>query len=247
VTRLVLLGASNVRRGLPTVVQTARAASGPGLEILGAFGHGRSYGGRSRVLIRELPGILDCGIWGALAPGGGETKALITDVGNDVLYGHSAPAILAWVSECVSRLRLAGAAIRVTTLPLDRIRRVSPAEFLLFRTLFFPGSTVGWREAIETSGQLDAGLRDLAATARATLVEAPGGWYGTDPIHIRRRCRRAAWAEILGASHAAPPMSMGEAMRLRAAAPEVRWIAGREGRRRQPAFAAPDGLRVALY
>ena len=78
-TRLVLLGASNVRRGLPIVVETARAAW-PRLEILGAFGHGRSYGARSRVLVRELPAILDCGLWDALTARRDDATAVVTDV-----------------------------------------------------------------------------------------------------------------------------------------------------------------------
>ncbi|HWC65107.1 MAG TPA: hypothetical protein VG777_03415, partial [Thermoanaerobaculia bacterium] len=235
-TRLVVLGASNVRRGLPTVVRTAIEGWGPELEILGAFGHGRSYGERSRVLIRDLPGILECGIWRAISEGGEATAAVVTDVGNDVLYGRSETTILAWVGESLRRLASAGATVRVTSLPLQRIRRVSPREFLLFRSLFFPGSRVGWREAIGTSERLDAGLRSLAVSAGATLIEAPGEWYGADPIHIRRNRRVAAWAAILGVPEARRRISESQALRLRLSAPERRWIAGFETRRNQPAL-----------
>ena len=246
-TRLVLLGASNFRRSLPIVVATARAAWGPELEILGAFGHGRSYGDRSRVLIRELPGILECGIWEAISAGSGATAAVVTDVGNDLLYGRSDATILAWVAECLRRLAAAGAGIRVTSLPLERIRRVSSREFLLFRSLFFPGSRVGWREAIGASERLDAGLRALAESAGATLVEAAGEWYGTDPIHIRRRSRAAAWASILGAPEITRRLTARQGIRLRLAAPERRWIAGIEMRRAQPALRVAGAAPVLLY
>ena len=61
--RIVALGASNLVRGLPTVIATARASWGPAVEVLAALGRGRSYAGRSVFLGRALPGILDCGIW----------------------------------------------------------------------------------------------------------------------------------------------------------------------------------------
>ena len=64
-TRVVLLGASNLTRGISTVVGTARRLLGPMPHVFVAYGHGRSYGVRSRVLIRGLPGILNCGLWPA--------------------------------------------------------------------------------------------------------------------------------------------------------------------------------------
>ena len=45
IRRVVALGASNLTRGLHTVVSTARTEWGPDVEVLGALGHGRSYGG----------------------------------------------------------------------------------------------------------------------------------------------------------------------------------------------------------
>jgi hypothetical protein len=78
--------------------------------VLAALGLGRSYGARSRVLLRGLPGILQSGLWRQLeslppAP----TRALVTDVGNDILYGSSPEQILEWVEESVARLQLRGA------------------------------------------------------------------------------------------------------------------------------------------
>ena len=66
VRRVVLLGASNLTRGISTVVATAQRVWGQPLEVLAALGHGRSYGIESRVLGRRLPGILNSGLWEAL-------------------------------------------------------------------------------------------------------------------------------------------------------------------------------------
>src|SRR5262245_25860690 len=98
VTRIVALGASNLTRGLHTVVSTARAAWGPDVEVLGALGHGRSYGVESRLVIRTLPGILQSGLWSTLSSlPPATTRGLVTDVGNDILYEFPVPTVLGWV------------------------------------------------------------------------------------------------------------------------------------------------------
>ena len=74
--RIILLGASNLTRGLSIVIETARllfatrdrpeqTSRGP-LGVFAALGHGRAYGLPSRVLVRSLPSILDCGLWRAI-------------------------------------------------------------------------------------------------------------------------------------------------------------------------------------
>ena len=91
--RVVLLGASNLTRGISTAVETTRRAVGGPAEYFIAMGHGRSYGARSRVMGRGLPGITECGLWGALGDDHSPTYALLTDVGNDVAYGASVDTI----------------------------------------------------------------------------------------------------------------------------------------------------------
>jgi hypothetical protein len=246
VTRLVLLGASNIRRGLSAIVGTARAALEGPMAILGAFGHGRSYGKRSCIPFRCLPGILECGIWKALSEES-ESPALVlvADVGNDILYGESAATILGWVSECVGRF--ATARITIAGLPLPRLRALNRGRFLFFRSILFPSSRHSRDTVISAAEELDDGLRRLATSARARFVEPDPAWYGADPIHIRRRCFSPAWSTMLGLEARPFRLSVLGALRLRLAAPERRWICGIERRRKQPAFIDVDGTRVGLY
>ncbi len=198
--RFVALGASNLTRGLPAVVAAARDAWGKELEVLAALGHGRSYGAESRVLVRTLPAILDCGLWAELQrrprlP----TRALVTDVGNDIPHGRPAGRIVAWVGECLERLRAAGAdEIALTDLPMAGLRRLPPLAYLLFRTLYFPTSRLPLAQAVAEAEAVSAGLAALARRHRARLVQPRPEWYSFDPIHIRRRPQRHAWSEILG-------------------------------------------------
>jgi hypothetical protein len=139
IARLVALGASNLTRGFETVVSTSRAAWGPNVEVVAALGHGRSYGAHSRVLIRTLPGILESGLWSHLETlSRVPTRALVTDVGNDIMYGFSAQQTLTWVAEAVKRLRKVTDDIVLTDLPIAGIRRLSQAKYLFFRSTLFP-------------------------------------------------------------------------------------------------------------
>jgi hypothetical protein len=167
-SRIVAIGASNLTRGLHSVVATARAAQGPKIEVFAALGHGRSYGVPSRVLVRTLPSILESGLWTKLdtlprVP----TRALVTDVGNDILYGFSAEQTLAWIAEALRRLRRVTDDIVLTSLPLASIRRLSRARFLLFRSILVPQCELSLARVVETAEAVDAGLSRLAASSGA--------------------------------------------------------------------------------
>ena len=113
--RVVLLGASNLTRGISIVVETARLVLGAPLEVFVAMGHGRSYGKPSRILGRTLPGIVECDLWAALKERPAlPTFALVTDIGNDVAYGYETGAIASWVEACLDRLGESGARKRQT-------------------------------------------------------------------------------------------------------------------------------------
>jgi hypothetical protein len=179
--RVVALGASNLTRGFRTIVSTARASWGPDVEVMAALGHGRSYGVQSRFVVRTLPGILECGLWRELesrprVP----TRGLVTDVGNDIVYGFSAEQILEWIAEAIGRLRRVTPDIVVTDLPLAAIRGVSEAKFRLIRSILFPGCRLPLARIQETAERVDAGLAQLSAaqeqfTAQAGVALPSGG------------------------------------------------------------------------
>jgi hypothetical protein len=263
--RIILLGASNVRLGLPVAIATARRVWGGPLDVLAACGLGRSYGRCRLVLGRALPGIRECGLWEALnrrpiVP----TAALITDVGNDLLYEVPVPEIVAWVRECVDRLLESGAKIVLTPLPLCNITTLSRSKFLLLRSILFPRCRFTLATVRERALDLDERLRDLARQRNLVLAEHRPEWYGFDPIHVRWRHRSKAWQEMLGKwPDAAPPPhptlspSGGEgrvrgwllrhSLYVHRLTPERHWLFGRERHQVQPAGILPDGTKISLY
>jgi len=247
VGRVVAIGASNLTRGLQTVVATARGAWGPDIQVVAALGHGRSYGADSHFLFRRLPGILQSGLWPLLdAMPGVPTRALVTDVGNDILYGAPSDRILAWVDRCVARLRTFTADVVVAGLPLDALHQLTPRRFAAFRTLFYPPSRVGFGEGLASADTVERGLREIADRHRARFVAMRGSWYRVDPVHIRPRAWREAWGEIagLGEIHGA---GWGETARLLTLPSERRRLFGVERIRPQAGTPLRGGGRVWLY
>lgn len=250
VARIVALGASNLTRGFRTVVSTARTAWGQDVEVVAAFGHGRSYGVRSRVLIRTLPGILESGLWRQLeSQSAASTRALVTDVGNDILYGFSARQTLAWVAEAVERLQRFTKDIVLTDLPLAGIRRLSGGKFLLFRSILVPSCRLSLGEVVRAAEHVNDGLAALAAARSIQFFRLNPDWYGFDPIHMRPSQWRPAWHEILGVPSEARRNGGGrlEGLKLYFTPPERQWLFGMEQHTPQAGMKLRRGARVWLY
>jgi hypothetical protein len=234
-------------------VATAQGVWNSPLEIVAAHGHGRSYGMASSVLGRQLPGITQCELWPALqALPPAPTSALLTDVGNDLLYGASPEMIAAWLATCLDRLEAVGAKTVVTRLPVSSLQALSPQRFGLLRRLFFPTSRLSHGEAIRLAYELDQRVVELAAQRELVCVSPARHWYGFDPIHIRLRHWSSAWGEILGhwsgePSAARASASIARWVYLRTRMPQrLRWF-GIERRREQPSGRLRDGTTLAFY
>ena len=253
--RLIILGASNVTRSFGTLVSTARAAWQEPLEIVAAHGHGRSYGAPwSTVLVRKLPGILSCGLWDAIrSKPAVPTAALVTDIGNDILYEVSVPTISGWVERCLDQLAAIGAQTIVSSLPVENILGLSEARYKFFRNLFMPGCSLRLNETAARALELNERVCSLATSRGMKMVSARRAWYGVDPIHVRMRAYPLAWRELLSEwqsdrdNTAFSRGKLAESLYLRSRVPErVRWF-GREFGVAQPSARLRDGTTVALY
>jgi hypothetical protein len=248
--RIIALGASNLTRGFHAVVATARVTWGPDVEIVAALGHGRSYGAQSTFLVRTLPGILESGLWDRLAAlPAMPTRAIISDVGNDILYGFPPATILGWIEETIDRLQTYRAEIVLTGLPKVGVDDISRAKFLFFRSVLFPGCTLSFADVCAAAAAIEQGLVRIAAVRRLRFVPLRTEWYGVDPIHIRPAHWRDAWQEILcGQAVAAVDRApWGEGMRLYFMRPERQRLFGAAQVTPQRGIRLPGGGKVWLY
>jgi hypothetical protein len=252
--RIVVLGASNVARGISVITETARRLHGRPLEIFAAFGRGRSYGQASRFLGFQLPGIAECGIWESLSARPPlATSALVTDIGNDLFYDQPLERIVGWVDHCLARLAAIEARTVVTRLPLDNLPGLTEARFRVLRKIFFPRCRQSLAQVTELAHALDERVVALARAYGAQTISPPRTWYGLDAIHIRLRTTPRAWREILLAwspefvrPRAVLPSPL-RAVYLNTVFPERQRVFGREWQVPQPAGKLPDGTTLWLY
>ena len=265
VRRVVLLGASNLTRGLATALDVLRRHRDEPIDLMAAMGNGRSYGMYSRVLGRGLASILDCGLWSALAERPPlPTTALVTDIGNDIMYGSDVPIIARWVEECLRRLQNHGARTVLVRLPVNNLPKLGQTRFYLLRTLFFPRNRDDLASIAARSRRLDEAVRTLARRYDATYVPQIDAWYGLDPIHYRLSQWSAAWAALAGplrgpnddrAGASSPTMTRGarplvsiwNSLRVQAIVPAERYLLGIAQRRAQPAATLADGTRISIF
>ena len=252
--RVILLGASNLTRGFSTVIETARLLLGSPLHIFAAHGHGRSYGMRSRFLMRQLPGILECGLWPALRrrPPAAQTYALITDPGNDIVYGRDPETLIEWIDECITRLNGRHAKTIITQVPIARVRRLPEWRYSLLRAILYPSCRLPFAAALDRAERLSHLLGELAMRRHIPLIDMNPAWYGFDAIHIQRKQLSLAWSSILShwidagrAACAAP--SLRRCLIFRRATPETYRLFGRELHTSQPAVRLPNGTIMHLY
>jgi hypothetical protein len=248
--RVVLLGASNLRTSLPALLAAVRQRAGGPVEALAACGHGRSYGAWSRFLfVRQLPGIAGCGLWRALEglpPR--RTLALVTDIGNDLVYGTSPEEIAVWIGICLDRLTRQRAEVVLNLLPLPRLEKLTPRQVRIAAAILFPGHPAPWPGLLDSARDLDERLRRLGREHGARIVEPEAAWYGLDPIHPRRSLRWQVWDRVLSLwfpeRAAGPPPPRIRTPWLGA---EELHLGGLTLHRPQPAVRLEDGTSVGLY
>jgi hypothetical protein len=265
IARVVVLGASNVARGIATIVDVAREALGGPLDVVAAMGHGRSYGLTTSIPFRTLPGILESGLWQALPnrpplP----TWTVLTDIGNDLIYGCPPEQVTAWIDDAVQRLRSITSQhatqqestqrLLLTGLPLASLQRLGPARFHAFRSALFPKSRLQLDVGRRYARELDDAVQQLAAQHGAEFFAPRGEWYGFDPIHIGVRVQRVAWREIfftltkkIFSPASALHSSWREWRRMMLVRPEQSTVFFRARRVAQPAVVLSDGTTISFY
>ena len=196
--RVVVLGASNVTLALPLIIDLIRSGFAGPLQLDIGDSHGRSYGQWTTIPFRSVPGHLESEIWAPENPASGPVHAIVTDVGNDLVYDNSVDQTTEWVQQCVESLREQRSEIVMTGLPLSSIEALGPWRYRLFKTMFFPGCRLSLDEIRSRAIDLNDRVAAIATAADAQLLEQPSSWFGFDPIHVARRQREIAWRQILG-------------------------------------------------
>lgn len=201
--RIVLLGASNLELAFPMLASGLSRVFRKEMELLTVRGFGRSYGMSTRVVARQTPGIVESPIWETLQKLSQTDAepirplAVVTDIGNDLLYNVSPQQTGDWVSACIDRLRNLDAEVVLTLLPVEKVRRLSPLRYHATRLVMFPWWGVSHQRMIAQMEMLNDRLRNVAESHGLPVVAPRSAWFRGDPIHIRLKQRAAAWTDIV--------------------------------------------------
>lgn len=196
--RIILLGASNLTLSLRLVIHLMQQQFGGPSEILVAAGHGRAYGVASQMLLRGLPGIAASGLWSQLVSTESRPAyALLTDIGNDILYESAPEQILRSVEWCIGQLQKQPMQIVVINLPMASIENLSETRYTFFRNVFYPFCWLPRDETVNRARTVHRGLIDMASRRHFKLYEQEPVWFGLDGIHVNYWQRRAFYQDIL--------------------------------------------------
>jgi hypothetical protein len=244
-SEVVLLGASNLARGLASVVGLVRARTDVAPRMLAALGRGRSLGLESSFCGRRLPSVLECGLWRELDR---PTHALVCDVGNDLAYGVEPERVVEWLRETLRRLQ--GARIVLASLPIAKLRSIPRWQVRIWSKLIFPSHAIDPSSVVARAEELDRSIAQVARESGATLVALDPRWYFLDPIHFAPWRRREVWRAIvapLGPASSTARSDWSFGVRAPLLVPERRRLWGVEQRGRQPCYRWPDGAQLNLF
>jgi hypothetical protein len=221
---------------------------------MAAMGHGRSYGQDSSFLGKKFSGIFPCALWQDLQTRPPlPTAALVTDIGNDMLYGISPALMLEWVERCLDRLVEVGATIIVTQMPSSSIERLGERRFQFFRRMFFPRSKLTLAHARSLVREINERLVSIGQMREIPVISASATWYGFDPIHLKWNMKRHAWPALLAAwraidePFALTPSSLSVAAYLAGLEPCDYSQFGFRRHVAQPSGRLNDGTTISIY
>lgn len=196
---LAFLGASNLARGYTALSHfiVRRLAPHP-VECFSAFGPGRGYAATGGVLNITFPPIAECGLLEAVrlrVSTGARTLALLTDIGNDIMYGLPPAEIIACLEKIIKQILAMDGQVLATPISLDVERDVGRRAFRILRTVYFPKSRMTMEQAAQAVAKINAFLYQVRSE-RVHLLDGMSAFRGCDKIHYAVLKNSAAWTRV---------------------------------------------------
>lgn len=247
---VVVLGASNVSLAWSEIVNLACRTTSHPVDLVTAQGMGRAYvSASSGFAFLRLPGILRSGLWDRLNEINADSSpsVLLTDLGNDLLYGRSVEQVLSGASACIDRIRewCPAADLIITAPPLESVLKLGAVRFQVVKRLLFPFSRLSLAEVHDATQLLSSGICDMAESHHIKLYVPPAKYFGIDPIHIRKKFRGDAFREMFDLWQQQPGPDVSS-VRSRRVIPQDRLVFGRVRSQPQPKVES-DRLRVFAF
>jgi hypothetical protein len=196
---LILLGASNLSRGCFALARYMKTCLHPRpVEVLIASGPGRGYCVPGGLLTVKYSPIYSSDIFEVAqrkSKSGYKVVALVTDIGNDIMYDVSPEKLIDVIQWIFDRLQSMNAEIFYTTLPVAFEKKVHPVWFYILRSLLLPFSRVSYDKA--TSGIITVNqFLGKSASEHCHLISDMDRYLGFDEIHYGWVQAHDAWTYV---------------------------------------------------
>ena len=197
----LLMGASNLARGYSMLTHhLSECLKKNKTEFLNALGPGRGFCARGGVFNITYSPIQDCQVIESAQKKSKEalhTVVLITDIGNDLMYGVLVDTLIESLDGLIGRALQWDAEIFLTSIHVNLKKDVSPTMFFILKSFFYPGSSITYEEAdlfiIKVNGYLQEKARQ---NKRVYLISGMTSFIGMDKIHYSFLKTHSAWEKI---------------------------------------------------
>jgi hypothetical protein len=193
------MGASNLARGYSMLTRHISSCFEKNkTEFLNALGPGRGFCAKGGMFNFTYPPIQDCRILNAAEKKSYDTRVvLITDIGNDLMYGVSADTLIKSLDGLIDRALQWDAEIFLTSIHVNLRKDVSQTTFFILKSFFYPGSNITYEETDLFIIKVNGYLKDKAGkNERVHLISGMESFAGADKIHYSLLKTHSAWGKV---------------------------------------------------
>ncbi len=195
----LFMGASNLARGYSLLTRyLSRCLGVQNIEFLNALGPGRGFCAKGGMFNFIYPPIQDCQVIEAVDK---KTKnprvVLITDLGNDLMYGVTPDALIECLDTLIDRMLKWNADIFLTSIHINMKKDISRRTFYILRFIFYPNSKMNYEETDSLIIKVNDYLEEKARNNKKVhLITGMESYAGSDKIHYSLLKMHKAWSKV---------------------------------------------------
>jgi hypothetical protein len=193
----VLLGASNLARAYSALTRHLSQNISQS-QFVNALGPGRGYCARGGLLNFTYTPIGECRVMKSVedfAQQGGRVAVLLTDIGNDIMYGVPEQSLIECLDSLIEKSLGWNAEIFLTSIHVDVSRDMGKTTFNLLKAVFYPKSTVTFYQADSAVKKVNLYLQEKSQqNEKVHLISGMGTYCGLDKIHYSLLKSHLAWS-----------------------------------------------------
>jgi hypothetical protein len=195
----VLLGASNLARAYSALTRHISNNISKA-RFINALGPGRGYCARGGLLNFSYTPIGECRVM-ASAEGfvrqGGRLAVLVTDIGNDIMYGVPDQTLIECLDELIDKTLQWDGEVFLTSIHVDVSRDMGKISFKLLKKIFYPKSLVTFDQADSAIKKINYYLLEKSNQNKEVhLLSGLEAYCGMDKIHFSLWKSHIAWSYI---------------------------------------------------